>query len=276
MTNKTLAIIKIILLLIVIFLLSGLLVALLIRQPLIINNTTKLLHSETITKDIKTINIESTSSDIYIKKSLSKDISYKIYGQNKQNINIDISNDVLKINDRNNYANFQFFSSKDSRIELEVPENLIGKLNVKTISGDIKLLDEISLDVTIKSTSGDVEIYKLQELIAQTTSGDLELNELSNGTLTTTSGDIEINKLTESCNINTLSGDVEINTLALTKDSKITTTSGSVEIKRTIDVYINHKTTSGKFDIFNNNRKSSHELLITTTSGDIEVNSYDD
>ena len=54
MTNKTLAIIKIILLLIVIFLLSGLLVALLIRQPLIINNTTKLLHSETITKDIKT------------------------------------------------------------------------------------------------------------------------------------------------------------------------------------------------------------------------------
>ena len=71
--------------------------------------------------------------------------------------------------------------------------------------------------------------------------------------------------------IKTTSGEISIGYLELSKNAKIKTVSGDVEIEKTNDIYIDVKTISGDTEIKNNNRKSPYELLIETTSGDVEV-----
>lgn len=272
MNNKKMAITKIVLLSIIALLLTGILIVLLVKNPIKLKSKVqnKVTEKE-LTETIKNITIKSKTSDIYIKRSQTDKISYRYNGKENTDLNIEINNETLNIADSDDH--FCIGYCKKNRIEIFIPENQFGNLDIETNDSDIKILDQISMITTIKTTSGDVKVSNIADLTVETNNGDIEVNEVKNTNIFTRSGDVELNNITDFCKIETTSGDVEITNLNLSKNSTIKTTSGSVEITRNDHVYINAQTTNGEVEVFNNNQGSTIELLIETTSGDIESNS---
>jgi len=86
------------------------------------------------------------------------------------------------------------------------------------------------------------------------------------------SGSVEVNGLTSYINFKTTSGDYELFNINLDMNSKLSSISGDVEINGINSVYVNTSTVRGDIEVNSSDRKSDIELSIKTTSGDIEVN----
>lgn len=88
----------------------------------------------------------------------------------------------------------------------------LGKVDVKSASGDVELRSTESL--TIKTASGDAEVVSVdQSLTFASASGDLRVRGkcLGNVSVSTASGDVYIADCEATLNVNTASGDVNIN-----------------------------------------------------------------
>lgn len=87
----------------------------------------------------------------------------------------------------------------------------LGKVDIKTASGDIELASVESLSV--KTASGDADVGDVHHSLSFTSaSGDLRVRGTSRGSFTssTASGDIHVADCDAAVNVNTASGDVEI------------------------------------------------------------------
>lgn len=95
-----------------------------------------------------------------------------------------------------------------AQIQADVP---LGKVDVKTASGDIELDGAESLSV--KTASGDTDVGSVEHSLAFTSaSGDLRVRDTCRGNVavSTASGDIHLNDCAASVTVNTASGDVTI------------------------------------------------------------------
>ena len=87
----------------------------------------------------------------------------------------------------------------------------LGKVDIKTASGDIELVSAESL--TVKTASGDTDIDHVEHALSFTSaSGDLRIRESCHGSaaVSTASGDVYIEASDASVNFNTASGDLRI------------------------------------------------------------------
>lgn len=219
---------------------------------------------------IEKISIRVKSSDIHIIEGDTNQVEVKVIGNKKEDYQVEIQNKELRINKRDeNYFCFGFCYT-DYEVEIKVPKAYSKDMNITTASGSVLIDTNLTSNLDILTISGDVEVKEINNARIKTTSGEIEISKAQNLDLISTSGDIEVGSC-KNVEIKTTSGEISIGYLELSKNAKIKTVSGDVEIEKTNDIYIDVKTISGDTEIKNNNRKSPYELLIETTSGDVEV-----
>lgn len=206
-------------------------------------------------ENINSISVDVKSSDINIYESKDEKVKVKIYSDKKSNIEIKNENNELKIINNQKGSVCFGFCFGNRKVDIYVPKKYDGKFDIKSRSGDIKSELETSNDYNIRVTSGDIKIDRVKSLTGSATSGDLEIEEI-----------------TSSINFKATSGDIDIDIIDVQENSSIKVTSGDVEINKLTNAYVDASAKSGDIKVNKNDRHAQYELVIKTTSGDIEVN----
>lgn len=156
-----------------------------------------------------------------------------------------------------------------------IPKNF--NIEFWSSSGDIRINDDITGNIDLKASSGDLSGRKITgEIKFSLSSGDIKLSELE-GKLdgNTSSGDIDIRVLKGDIYAHTSSGDIEIRELNAERGN-ISTSSGDVDISK-MSGNVSMKTSSGDVTIDRAEgpvsvRCSSGDIKIDEISGDLELN----
>lgn len=233
----------------------------------------KLIESTDIeSNSIDNIKLYSYNADIEIKES-DNDIRVEYYSNSEKNPKI-IKNDNEIILDERNYDMSCFgFCFINRRVVLYIPSDYDGKFDIETVSGDIYSNINIVNDISMTTTSGDIELLEVNDISVVTTSGDIKVSKTNKISAVTTSGDVTINRVNERVSVKTTSGDIILKNLDIKDNSSVETASGDVSINNNIsNCYVETSTTSGDTNISKSDRKSDLILKIKTTSGDITVN----
>ena len=233
----------------------------------------KLIESTDIeSNSIDNIKLYLYNADIEIKES-DNDIRVEYYSNSEKNPKI-IKNDNEIILDERNYDMSCFgFCFINRRVVLYIPSDYDGKFDIETVSGDIYSNINIVNDISMITTSGDVELLDANDITITTTSGDIKVSKTNKISAVTTSGDVTINRVNERVSVKTTSGDIILKNLDIKDNSSVETASGDVSINNNIsNCYVESSTTSGDTNINKSDRKSDLILKIKTTSGDITVN----
>lgn len=247
----------------------------------------ELVLDQTYDTTFEKIDINTEAGNVYVKNTNDENIRVIIYGE-KDNSKVEDTTDILKITGNTKKCSFICINNEVARIEVYLPNNYDKNVNITNDVGDIKIENfennqfnvqsdtgDINIDyiksADIRVHTGDVKINKIDTLNVKSTTGDVIINEVNELTVSTTTGDIEINKVNNYIDSSSTTGDVTIDNLNLTKDSKITCTTGDVLIKNTNEIYIETHTSVGDSNINNNYRTAEFILNIRTTTGDIDV-----
>ena len=140
-------------------------------------------------------------------------------------------------------------------ITIQVPENAIPHVKLLTASGDIHVDDVALTDLSITSTSGDINVsldedQHLERIDMRTTSGDMEISAFADRmSITSTSGDVEVEGRVNDLTVNTISGDIDV---------------------RADVAYMHFKAISGDVDMAFDSDEI-REVLGSTISGDIDI-----
>ncbi len=234
------------------------------------NYETTLLVKETYSDRPENIQIESVSSNVYIREAIDNQIHVEIYGLQKEQAESTFNNNTLFITNKENRFCFGFCFSK-KEIYVFLPKDIITNLDIKTISGDVKMDSFSNVYLKGKTTSGDLKIGHIKDAKINTTSGNIEIDSIGNLEGKTTSGDIKSGSISNKLNIESVSGDIKIQDFLMKENSYIKTVSGDVTILNGENMYIEASTTSGDVDTKANDRFAEKTLKIKTTSGDITV-----
>lgn len=219
---------------------------------------------------VEKITVNAKSADIHIVESNTNQIEVKISGNKKEEYQVQLNQGELLISKKGGNYFCIGFCYIDYEIEIKIPKSYQKDLKIKTASGNLDIDMNLTSNLDISTISGDIETMEIGNASIKTTSGEIEVEKANDSKLISTSGDIEIHNC-KNVDITTTSGEISIGLLELSKNGKIKTVSGDVEIGSTNKIYVETKTVSGDTQIRNNNRTSQYELLIETTSGDIEV-----
>lgn len=246
-------------------------------------NKTDIIYNETF-DNIRSIETDLTSYDIEIKENNTNELKVVVSGSKKyaESIEVKSENNKLLITQKSSKmcVGLCFF---DEKITIYLPKENEIELNHQSSSGNIDI-ETTLISGNIKTTSGDVKINSLNEVIINSTSGNITIEEGNNLEVSSTSGDITIDKVAtlkatsksgnqyieqikKEVQLSAKSGDITINKFYITEDSNIKTTSGNVALGLENEIFINTTTKSGNIDINNTNKETI--LNIKTTSGDI-------
>ncbi|NMA50525.1 MAG: DUF4097 domain-containing protein [Mollicutes bacterium] len=237
------------------------------------NSQMKLIESyETLALDIENINLDMIDGDIDVRESKNENIKIEYYNnKDKNNKIISFNAGTIYVAEEQNHC--FGFCFNNSKLIIYIPSTYLGLYDVKTISGDINLKVDITNKINIKTTSGDVNIEKADNIDIETTSGDIKVNKSDKAIIKSVSGDVIFNNILGSFNIKTTSGDITLGEIEINEDSFIDTVSGDVFIEsNNNNNYIDYETVSGEKEINNSNRTSQFTIKIKTISGDISVN----
>ena len=102
--------------------------------------------------------------------------------------------------------------------------------------------------------------------------GGIKVGKANKISVKATSGGIYVGEVNGFCDLYCNSGTIKVDKCIINEDSSIRTTSGSVVVKETNNIYVDANATSGSIKVNNSDRKSDVELKISTTSGGIKVN----
>lgn len=200
------------------------------------------------------IEIQTVSDDIQLGYIDGDEVVIEYYGQyrgigNLKAPEMDIQEDgnLLKVQVNHN-SGIAIFAEFNSTLNLLIPRNFKGSLNVKTTSGDL-CLSEATLESFIwETTSGDLThesfpITRLEGEIIQNQRKDLMIETFE---ITSTSGDVELYGSLGEMKIDTTSGDIYFEGNALMGNINIDTVSGNVDLNGGYGpCLIEYKTISG-------------------------------
>lgn len=239
--------------------------------------------------NVKTIQIKTSSSDIYLKRSddanVKLDLSYT-YDADEYTPQMDENSGKLIISEEFSRGSH----SGSSTWNLTVPQNV--KVNINSGSGNITI-EELSADIKSSLGSGDVEVKSLKgNLNMNTGSGNINVQKIQGDvSLNAGSGDIRIESGSGSFSVNagsgtlvleqiqgdisanTGSGDIRASALTLEGKSKFNTGSGdaTVSLSKTLDHDISVNSGSGDATLDFNGSEISGEVIMTANkkNGDI-------
>lgn len=306
--EKTIKLLQICLLMFLLTILFGILMWGMNKEKFTFNTETKQVKNQTISlENIDQINFSTKINDVKIIPSNINELRVVQYSSKKTKeknlFTYKKQNNTLTIEDNYNEFCIGFCFNINARYEIYLPYTYTKDLNISGISNDIVIEQgDIKLNnLSLKTTSGDIKInsnakahsitldtksgeiksshLKANNIKIQSISGDLNLETLISKDIYmhTISGEIEVNNLTGKLDIKTTSGDIEIDHFTIKDNSKISSTSGDIEIKLNPDSHCNviENSVSGDKKLPNNSSlvgQGTYKLEINTTSGDIEVN----
>ncbi len=251
-------------------------------------SSNELILDKTYEEKFNNIVIDATTSEIFIKRSDTENIKAVIYGEKDYTF---VENDLDTLNIKTSEKNCLgfCFDQKATKIEVYLPEEFNGKIDIKNDYGDISIAEFLNafIEVTegygdvlilggnnikVDNNYGDIEISKANVLNINEDCGDVNITETNDVTVKNSYGDIKIKSVANYLNLENDCGDIEINSINLKKDSYIKDDYGDIEIGNTNEIFIDAKTDLGDVKIKNNYHKSDITLKIENDCGDIEVN----
>lgn len=222
---------------------------------------------------IQRVNAQLTDADIEIKKSSTNDVELSVTGgladdmeALKETLRVSASVGTLSIQQEKkagisvSYAASRLFGLKVGKysagiaIHIAVPEQF-EKIEVKSISGDIKANNSNAKTLLIHTGSGDVGVEDCQadELFASSISGDVNVIacKADKMDIVSVSGDIKVEfDKSAQCRAKSTSGDCKV-TIGNQVDAVVSSTSGDVSVR-----YI------GEIGL---------EMALSSTSGDVSA-----
>lgn len=235
----------------------------------------KLANSYSFKKDtINKLDTNLLSEAIEISESSNDEVLVEVYSSNNKNLpNAYVENGVLKI-EKSVYKELNFGGSRKVRVYLPGSMNLVDS-EINVVSGSIKVIGCNFSSLNVNNTSGSVKIE------------NCNIPQLR---VRSTSGSIKIDGAYDQIDLKGVSGSIKANlTKALTKDSSLSTTSGSIKLTtpRTSNYTIDYNCTSGSYSddissFSSGSKKKGTDLIgngsvnvtLRTTSGSIKVSDY--
>lgn len=155
------------------------------------------------------------------------------------------------------YAHIGIFMIRwHPKVVVYLPAQTYQSLYIKTLSGDIQLVDPLHVsEAELQTTSGDISARAevQRKLIVQSTSGSIRLDRITCSSLEveTTSGDIDLLHMTatDSVSVGSTSGDVTLQTASLGAKFTCKTTSGEIELSDLSAESLSVKSTSGDIEL---------------------------
>jgi len=248
----------------------------------------ELVINESYDNNFTTLDINSSSSEIYIKNSSDDTISVKIYG-NKEDFSIDVNNNKLNIVGNEKDCVGICFNTIISKIVVYLPEGYNGNINIDNDYGNVEIESFKNSTIKVQEDCGNVKIINGKDITVNNAYGDITIDTVDTATITDDCGDIKVDLVNEitvkndygdievaSVNgyldIKNDCGDIKLNSINLTKNSSIKDDLGDIEIGKTNEIYFDAKTDLGDVKINNNYNKSDITLKIENDCGDIKVN----
>ncbi len=256
--------------------------------------------------DLNKVSLEFKSSNLNVFFTEDTEIRVVQYSykelEDEDLFKVDKSGSHITVSESNKLQ-FHFFYigfMEDSLYDVYIPKSYEGSLDIKSVSGDVEVEENLKFDdLTISSTSGDVKMGNVEakNIKIETISGDIKLQQLENEDLKlktvsgdilvasakgnveakTTSGQIEIEKIDGNIELSSVSGDIKSEDFKITGDSKVKTTSGNVKmyLNQESNCEIQTKSVSGNVTLPNKRNVMGQEpyveLNIETISGNIRL-----
>lgn len=240
-------------------------------------------------ESIDNLEILSKSGDVNFEESTDGRIRVLVYGENENDLNVDLSQNKLKVN-YSNYKKINFgFNFYLNDIIIYIPKEYSKQINVDMNYGDIKAIDLENATINIKEDCGDIKLGKVRDIDIKNSYGDIDIELVSdNARIEANCGDIKLGKAKDieiennygDINIGLISnkfkieadcGDIKLDKVEVLENSSIKSSLGNVKIKETNDIYIDAKTHLGDIKVNTNNRHSDIILKIDSDCGDIKV-----
>lgn len=197
-----------------------------------------IVKKEKITEDIKDVTIDWIIGDVTIHKTDKKEI--EIIQRTSESIakdrlfSIKVSDNALYIQDRNKNRFFSFFNwPRPSSLDVYLPEKVYDSFSFSGASTDFYSDPIEGKQLTIDSTSGDVEINgTFKESLLSITSGHLKSKNLVSDLLTVemTSGDVDLEGSFKDINLDITSGVLEILSTTMLNKLNSESTSGNIKV----------------------------------------------
>ena len=253
-----------------------------------IQSSNELILDKIYEEKFNNIIIDATTSEIFIKRNDTENIKAIVYGE-KDYTDVETNLETLNIKiSKKNCIGF-CFNQKSAKIEIYLPEEYAGNINIKNDYGDISIAEFLNANIDIDEDCGDVlilggntvkvdndygdiEIEKSNLLTINEDCGDVIISSTNDAIVKNSYGDIKIKSVNNYLHLENDCGDIELNNINLTKDSYIKNDYGDIEIGNTNELFIDAKTDLGKVKIKNNYHKSDITLKIENDCGDIKVN----
>jgi hypothetical protein len=199
-----------------------------------------------------TLKIGISAGDIQVRTSNNNEVKIT-YEEDEDYNGVTIYQDGNNITIRsNNYSDF----------EITVPSEF--NLILNTAGGDVKLYNDITGDVKINTSGGEIELGNVKGVVvASTAGGNIQGGNITGDTkLTSSGGDILIGSVQGECVVSTGGGNVEVKNVS--KSLSVSTGGGNVDCG---NIGSDVKVTTGGGNISVNN--ISGVMSVTTGGGDV-------
>ena len=247
----------------------------------------KLVDSKTY-ESAEEINVDAKTIDVFVEESIDEKITVELYSDKEVEYSFTENEGVL--NFKAHYKSFSFgLFNKSAKLVVKVPKTYDKKFSIDSKTGDIHIASLENLTATIKATTGDVKITKINEATIDLGTGDVKVQEakvlnVKQGTgdtkvdsvdyldVNASTGDVKIQTVNNKVNITNTTGDIKIQTATITEDSNISNRTGDIKITSLTGAYVEADNNVGDTKVNNNDRKSELTIKIHTNTGDIRVN----
>lgn len=226
-------------------------------------NESKVVDGDKITS----IDIHSSSPNVYLIPSDSDEIIIELTGEvssklkNSFSLDVDTSRDKLSVKvNRKSETIRNIFGTIVIRTKLEiyVPEKMYDSISINTSSGKIEIEDLHAKSFDLRASSGKIDIENIiaeKDFNARTSSGRIEVS----------------NSEAASLNTSASSGSITLKNIQ-TSTMNIATSSGSIELSDSMGE-ITAAASSGRITI--NNKQLNGNISVATSSGRVEINVQD-
>jgi hypothetical protein len=241
-------------------------------------------------EEITSVDLSLITNDIIIYKSTDETYAADYYVSEDDTIDFSIVDKqlVMKGNKKNEFFNWGIKSPKVSKVNLYLPKSFDGIINIKSITGDVKISDTTLQELNIESNTGNITISKVDivsGLKFLLNTGDIKLDMVNTTFIDgkSSTGRIEIlnSVVTTKIDVKTSTGNISLDSVNCGKVTCKAST-GNIKIKLVgpkEDYHLELETSIG--DIFlEGNIMSDHvttpygakSIDASTSTGDITIN----
>ncbi len=234
------------------------------------NVSNELVVDETYDEAFDEIFVESDASNIIVKETNNNKVSLTIYGDKDKTI-VEQNGSKLDIKTKAKKCFGICFNLKMAKVEISVPKDFVGKLNLKNKYGDTEVGYFEGATMDIENNYGDIDVGAVKTLKVKEDCGNVSIGKVEDAVVKNNFGDIKIDRVTNYVDLKNSCGNIKIDDCSLKKDSYIEDNMGDIKISSLNKVYVDAKTSLGEVKVRNNYRDAEVTLRIENDCGDIKV-----